>query len=229
MFGYITSLLRDPRGTLIFFLLAFPGRLFAISAHEFAHAWVADKCGDPTARYMGRLTLNPAKHLDPLGLVMMLLLGFGWAKPVPVNPRNYKNYRRDDLLVSLAGITMNLILFLIANLIVCLLSVSMQLRGSGRLLYYIYEMFYYFMVTNISLAVFNLIPMPPLDGYHVLNDLLLHKPLFATPKAARTASIVLFALMFTGVLGEGLSMVVNWAINGTSRMFFSLFHLLGMF
>ena len=112
MFSYISSLFTDPLATLGFFLLAFPGRILAISAHEFAHAWMADKCGDPTARMYGRLTLNPLKHLDLVGTLMMLLLGFGWAKPVPVNPYNFRNYRKDDLKVSLAGITMNLILFL---------------------------------------------------------------------------------------------------------------------
>ena len=230
MLSYLTSLFRNPRETLIFVLLAFPGRLLAIAAHEFAHAWVADKCGDPTARQLGRLTMNPFKHLDPLGTVMMLLLGFGWAKPVPVNPRNYRNYRRDDLKVSLAGICMNLILFLLSNLILCFLSLQMQLHGmGGRLIGYIYEMFQYFMLVNISLAVFNLIPLPPLDGYHVLNDLLLRRPLFATRKAERTADMILLVLMFSGVLGRGLSIVVNAAVNGCAQVFFAFFDLIGLF
>ena len=230
MLSYLTSLFRNPRETLIFVLLAFPGRLLAIAAHEFAHAWVADKCGDPTARYMGRLTMNPFKHLDPLGTVMMLLLGFGWAKPVPVNPRNYRNFRKDDLKVSLAGITMNLILFLLSNFALCLLSVQMQLHGmGGRLIGYIYQMIQYFMLVNISLAVFNLIPLPPLDGYHVLNDLLLRRSLFATRKAERTADMILLLLMFSGILGQGLSFVVNAAVNGCAQMFFALFDLIGLF
>ena len=219
MFGYITSLFRDPRGTLIFFLLAFPGRLFAISAHEFAHAWVADKCGDPTARNLGRLTLNPMKHLDPLGLVMMLLLGFGWAKPVPVNPRNYRNFRRDDLLVSLAGIAMNLILFLLSGLIVCLISVRMQLRGGGRLLGYVYQMFEYFMITNISLAVFNLIPIPPLDGWHLLNDTVLKGRLRLNPNAFRVIQLLLVAACLTGMLSKGLSTVNRAVYDAVANLF----------
>ena len=107
----LSSLLTDPVNTIIYLLLAMPGRLLAISFHEWAHAWMAYKCGDPTAKNRGRLTVNPLAHLDLIGLAMMMLAGFGWAKPVPVNPYNFRNFRRDDLKVSLAGITMNLILF----------------------------------------------------------------------------------------------------------------------
>lgn len=251
IFGYLNSLLEDPRGMLIFFLLALPGRLLAISAHEFAHAWVADRCGDPTARMLGRLTLNPMKHLDPLGVVMMLLLGIGWAKPVPVNPRNYRNYRRDDLLVSLAGITMNLILFLL-GFVASALMVFMLLRGDpyyrpqaaeavryaasynydfigaiagNRLVGYLYEMLGNFVVVNISLAIFNLLPVPPLDGYHVLNDMVLRRDLFASRQAANTAMVVLYVLMFTGILGSFLSYAVNAAMSGVGwvmQQFFSL-------
>ena len=113
----IQQLIADPRGVLLFFLLALPGRLLAISAHEAAHGWVADRCGDPTARLMGRVSLNPLKHFDLVGTICLLLFGFGWAKPVPVNPNNFRNYRGDDLKVSLAGITMNLLLFLTGGLV----------------------------------------------------------------------------------------------------------------
>ena len=110
---YIRAFLSDPRATLMVILLALPGRMLAMSMHEAAHAYVADRCGDPTARNLGRLTLNPLKHIDILGFLMLYLVGFGWAKPVPINPRNFKgDYRKCDLKVSLAGITMNLILFL---------------------------------------------------------------------------------------------------------------------
>ena len=116
MLTYLDSFLSDPVGVLVIFLLAFPGRILALSAHEYAHAWVADRCGDHTARQLGRLTLNPFAHLDPLGAILMILVGFGWAKPVPVNPLNYRNYRKDDLKVSLAGVTMNLMLFALSML-----------------------------------------------------------------------------------------------------------------
>lgn len=257
---YIDSFFADPKGMLILFLLAFPGRILALSAHEFAHAWVADRCGDHTARMLGRLTLNPFKHLDPLGTALMLLVGFGWAKPVPVNPRNYRDYRRDDLKVSVAGVTMNIILFCLAMMSMftivaaalrrvptgsvnaltgtvfrasyggqdCLFLLEGQsyayvpLKSLLRMLPYasdylvkpvfgeipgyLYQMLGYFAVTNLVLCLFNLLPIPPLDGYHVLNDLVLRRSLFADPKTARIASGVLFALVMTGMVGR----VIGW-------------------
>lgn len=249
MFGYISSLFEDPRSTLIFFLLAFPGRLLAISAHEYAHAWEADRCGDPTARMMGRLTLNPLKHLDLVGALMMLLLGFGWARPVPVNPRNYRNYRRDDLKVSLAGVTMNLLLTVAGFLAAAVMAaVAVRPMGAGygvlvryavslnpefisatlgRLCSYIYQMLCYFVYTNISLAIFNLLPVPPLDGYHVVNDLLLKRNLFATEKVQRIAMGAMLLLMFSGLLGEGLGYAVNAALSGLGWVVQHLFELIG--
>ncbi|NLC81147.1 MAG: site-2 protease family protein, partial [Lentisphaerae bacterium] len=117
MFNYINNFFSDPKGMLIFLLLAMPGRLLALSAHEFAHAWMANRAGDSTARLLGRMTINPIKHIDPIGFILMMVAGFGWAKPVPVNPLNYQKYRRDDLRVSMAGIAMNLMLF-VSGLIV---------------------------------------------------------------------------------------------------------------
>ena len=250
MFGYISSLFEDPRSTLIFFLLAFPGRLLAISAHEYAHAWMADRCGDPTARMMGRLTLNPLRHLDLMGALMMLLLGFVWARPVPVNPRNYRNYRRDDLKVSLAGVTMNLILtvagFLAAAVMAAVaarplggeygvlvryaasLNPEFVTASLGRMSGYIYQMLSYFVYTNISLALFNLLPVPPLDGYHVLNDLLLRRNLFATAKVQRIAMGAMLLLMFSGLLGQGLSYLVNGALSGLGWAVQQLFQLIGV-
>lgn len=108
-FDYLTS---DPLGFAVYALYLAGTVLLSLILHEVAHGYVALRCGDPTAKWMGRLTLDPRKHLDPIGTACMLLLGFGWAKPVPVNPRNFKNYRRDDFLVSIAGITVNLTLFI---------------------------------------------------------------------------------------------------------------------
>lgn len=251
MFSYITSLFQDPKATIIFVLLAFPGRLLAISAHEYAHAWMADKCGDPTARLLGRMTINPLKHLDPIGAIMMLLLGFGWARPVPVNPNNYRNYRKDDLKVSLAGITMNLLLFLLGFLGTAVMAfIAVKKTGMpeygelmryaanlnpdfiaamlGRLAGYIYEMLVYFVYVNISLAIFNLIPIPPLDGYHVLNDLLLRRNLFASAKFARGAMGVMFLLMFTGVLGKILGFAVDGVLSGAGLAIHGLLGLAGL-
>ncbi len=242
----------DPRTALMFFLLAFPGRLLAISAHEFGHALVADRCGDNTARMLGRLTLNPLKHLDLWGTIMMLVFGFGWAKPVPVNPRNYRNYRKDDLLVSIAGVTMNFLLFLLGFLC-CGGIVFGTLRHAGarsaeaaewvryaasinadslaaisgsRMLSYVYEMLSYFVYANIGLAIFNLLPIPPLDGYHVLNDLVLRRNLFASARASRNATMVLFLLLCTGALGTALSYLVGGVMTGAGWLFEHLFALI---
>lgn len=251
MFSYITSLFQNPKATLMFVLLAFPGRLLAISAHEYAHAWMADKCGDPTARLLGRMTINPLKHLDPIGAAMMLLLGFGWAKPVPVNPYNYRNYRKDDLKVSLAGITMNLMLFVLgfmgaaAMAFIAIRKTGYAQYGEllryaaslnpdfiaamlGRLPGYIYEMLVYFVYVNLSLAIFNLLPIPPLDGYHVLNDLLLKRSLFADAKFARGAMGVMFLLMFTGILGNILGYAVEAVLNGAGWIVHLLFSIAGL-
>jgi len=252
LFSYITSLFSDPLGTITFFLLAFPGRLLALSAHEFAHAWMADRCGDPTARMYGRLTLNPLKHLDPLGTLFMLLLGFGWAKPVPVNPYNFRNFRKDDLKVSLAGVTMNMILFVLGFIAVSIMAIlaivktgqadffelirySVNLNPDfisamlGTIPGYIYQMLVYFVYVNISLAIFNLLPVPPLDGYHVFNDLLLKRNLFASPKVARTSMGILYLLMFTGILGRFLSYAVEAVISGAGILLEFICRLGGLF
>ena len=272
MLTYIDTFLSDPINTLVIFLLAFPGRILALSAHEFAHAWVADRCGDHTARMMGRLTLNPLKHLDPLGTLMMLVVGFGWAKPVPVNPRNFRNYRQDDLKVSLAGVTMNLMLFIISMLVMfacaalalskipvgslaelggrvargsyggqdCLFVLDqgeyyyVPLRSLLNMLPYagdyliapvfgeipghLYQMLGYFAMTNLVLCLFNLLPVPPLDGYHVLNDLVLKRSLFASAQVARYASAALFVLVMTGAVGRVLGRIDAAVLNGAGAL-----------
>ena len=280
MFSYITSFLENPREMLIFLLLSIPGRFMALSLHEFAHAWMANRCGDPTARMLGRLTVNPARHLDPVGTVMMLLLGFGWAKPVPVNPRNYRNLRWDDLKVSIAGVTMNLAMFVLSFLLMCgfvgftihglphLDSASIGSSGMftvnllgqrvvctgeyyfntkdlftmapyiadyliapalGRMAGYIYQMLSYFVLVNIALAVFNLIPVPPLDGYHVLNDLLLRRSPFASPKVSRIAYGVLLVLIFcTPVISKLILFVENLLMTGLGSAMYALFCAVGL-
>ncbi len=276
-FGYIEDLLSDPRSTLIFLLLALPGRLLAISCHEAAHAYVANRCGDPTARLMGRMTLNPFKHLDPVGVLMMLLLGIGWAKPVPVNPLNFREYRKDDLKVALAGIAMNIFLFCLGYLVLCgFMALALSkipyramywlakddvFRSSyngvsaiflasesgycysltnlvktaysmgevcvapvfGSVFGYLYEMIYYFVMTNLVLAIFNLIPVPPLDGYHVLNDLALKRPLFADQRAQGVGMAILYVASFSGVLGDLLGKVYEFVLSGLGGCVLSLF------
>ena len=160
-------------------LYTLPAVLIALTFHEFAHAYVAYKNGDPTARNLGRMTLNPLAHLDVWGFVCMLLVGFGWAKPVPVNPNNYRNYKKGELTVSLAGVTMNLIIGIIGALASTITFYAAHNSGN----YYdivngigvagkIYYVFLNLCYINCALMVFNLIPIYPLDGYNVFEVLL---------------------------------------------------------
>lgn len=311
----LLDMFSDPMETLMGLLISLPGIFLALSAHEAAHGWVALKCGDPTAQMMGRITLNPLKHIDPIGFLCMLFAGFGWAKPVPVNPNNFRNSRRDDLKVSLAGITANLILFVIAFMVASgvitaayksmpafdsmdeyieyldenylvdkdgfareniaaiwadegekLVSIvpageHAYIVGADRsvtvyymtdsdaffgadmlsLGYYLvsntwgkaaeiaFEMLFSFIYLNLGLAAFNLIPVPPLDGYHVLNDLILKRPLFADFKVQRMGTSLMFILIMLGNVSPKLdviSIVIDFVTNQMLSAFTSIFHTL---
>jgi Zn-dependent protease len=157
-------------------LLSLPAIIIALSFHEFAHAYASDKLGDPTPRNMGRLTLSPFAHLDPIGFIMLLLVHFGWAKPVPVNPRYYKNPRRDDFIVSAAGPLMNLFLAVVFTLILKLLIISnVNSLGNDLIISNLFTAIIDAIIINISLFIFNLIPIPPLDGFHVLKNLISYR------------------------------------------------------
>ncbi|HVP64379.1 MAG TPA: site-2 protease family protein [candidate division Zixibacteria bacterium] len=159
--------------------------LFALSFHESAHAWVANRCGDPTGRMLGRISLNPIRHIDPVGTVLMPIIAaithvplIGWAKPVPVNPLNFRDMRRDDILVSLAGPVSNMILAVASSLVlVCLrfatgLPLILLANNEGSVWQPITIMMFTLLEVNLLLAVFNCIPIPPLDGSHVLRHML---------------------------------------------------------
>lgn len=257
-FSWLTT---DPVSFIIYLLYLVVAVLLSLILHEVAHGYVALRCGDPTAKWMGRLTLDPRKHLDPVGTVCMFLLGFGWAKPVPVNPRNFRDYRRDDFMVSIAGIVTNMTLFILC----CALSVGINrliwepdfltafkdqmgslqglmniyhadgiwanaiasgssydyLSTMARTPWLLYVQRFLLMMAqiNLSLAVFNFMPIPPLDGYHLLNDTLLKGRFQLHGQAFRIAQVVLLIVCFTGILSQLLTTINTTVYTSVLNLF----------
>lgn len=144
-----------------------PGIILGLTVHEFSHALIASRCGDTTSKEQGRITLNPLKHIDPLGFIMLLVAGFGWAKPVQFNEQNLRNPKKDIMKIAAAGPLSNAILAMVLS-IIFLLAVDTGTSGYHRGHAIVYEMFMYGIYINWGLFIFNLIPLPPLDGSHLL-------------------------------------------------------------
>jgi Zn-dependent protease len=187
--------------------------MFALSFHEFAHAWMAEKCGDSTAAKMGRLTLNPMAHLDMMGSLMILFVGFGWAKPVPVDGRNLKNPRTDMMKVAAAGPVSNLLLAMVAGM------VFRFMNGTGLLTDSIIILLIYFTRINIALAVFNLIPVAPLDGSQIFSGYLMKTNPQLAWKIQTYGPQVLFGLILFGYF-TGFSIL--WLVMEPFVSFFML-------
>ena len=217
--------------------------LIGLCCHEWGHAYAAYLCGDDTAKRAGRLTLNPMAHLDPMGAVLMFFAGFGWAKPVPVNPWRFKGNRvKCDLLVSLAGIAINLLFFVLFTTLAVAASLFMwrpdvlDYYGVTTLVSYDYTAVWsvisgtamadfgtliarswlvpvvrlcaYTALVNLNLAVFNLLPLPPLDGYHVFNDLVFRGKIHLSRRAFQIGMVIVLILSYKGILGELIYKVV---------------------
>jgi Zn-dependent protease len=188
-------------------LTALPVLIFSIVLHEVAHGWVAQREGDPTAAMLGRLTLNPIPHIDPVGSLLvptLLILTnfgfiFGWAKPVPVNTRNFRNYRRGDILVSLAGVAANFLLaiFFTFLLAVCVWAVQ-AMPDSASFWLTLMGMANYGIAINFILILFNLLPIPPLDGSHVMYHLLPPQLGMRYREIGRYGMLLIFAFLFLG-------------------------------
>ena len=202
-------------------LYTLPAIIIGLTVHEWAHAFAADKLGDPTAKNLGRMTLNPFAHIDLFGFLCLLVVGFGWAKPVPVNPRNFKNYRRDDIIVSLAGIAMNLVVAFFAT-ILFYFGVYRWNLGSNEAFYTI---FLSIVTINLSLAVFNLLPIYPLDGSHVFESLFMRY----IPKffmfLRQYGQYILIALLVSGLVSTVLGTVVGWLFEGFSSVAIAILRL----
>ncbi len=256
----ISQWMSDPLGYLLSLLKLIPAILPALIFHEVAHGYMAYRLGDPTAKRMGRLSLNPMRHLDLWGTLCMFFIGLGWAKPVPVDPRYFKNPRRDSFLVSIAGITANILMFVLGCFIMygmvfaAMRTVPQDMwieqglitektltatyyiptqdiiryaYGMGDLLIVpylgqvwgvVFEIVSQFAVLNLCLALFNLIPMPPLDGYQIFNSLVLNRSLYISRKVARACQMIMMVLAFTGYLSKGLSWLIDIAMDGVGSL-----------
>ena len=197
--------------TFVELLMAIPGYLVLILVmlpiHELAHAWAATKLGDDTARWNGRLTLNPFAHLDFLGTMMLVLFNFGYAKPVPVNPRNFRNPRRDMALVALAGPLSNL---LMATVVLLLFRFLTVIPGVGNAVFMVaVKLVNIFVPVNIGLAVFNLLPIPPLDGSRIFSAVLPSRWAFWMARYEQQIRLILIVLLATGALSTPLTFLSN--------------------
>ena len=205
-------------GQLLGLLLSAPGVLIAITFHEFAHGYAAYKLGDDTAKNQGRLSLNPLAHLDPIGTLMLLVAGFGWGKPVEVNPRNYTrkiSMEKGEAIVSLAGPLMNFVLAIIFTLIYCAIykfaSTSFLVSTIGGIIMLLISTT---ISINIGLGVFNLIPLPPLDGSKIIMPFLPYKAKEFFVNNEQIFYIVFVLLWITGLAGTIITPAINWVSKG---------------
>lgn len=197
-------------------LYRIPNLLIALTIHEFCHGYVAYKCGDSTAKYEGRLTLNPLAHLDPIGTLCLLFAPIGWAKPVPVNPYNFRNPRRDDILVSLAGPVSNLI---IALLLGSILRITGNMVVPGGIINFLIIG----VMMNIGIALFNLLPISPLDGSHILKGFLSYRAREAYESLNRVLpflflGIILFAPDLLWMVLKPPFTVLVWLFTGINML-----------
>jgi Zn-dependent protease len=198
-------------------ILLAPPFLFALTIHEFAHGYVAFKLGDPTAQTNGRLTLNPLKHLDPIGTIAFFFISFGWAKPVPVNAYYFKNPRKDMIWVALAGPATNLgiavISAIIAKSVLLMASILPHTAVTTSLLYPIIEMLVASVWINLVLCIFNFLPIPPLDGSRILAGLLPEHLARSYTSLERYGFIILILLMLTNTISRLIMPIILFAKN----------------
>ncbi len=229
----------EPALTIV--VLMVPVILLSLSLHEFAHGYAAYKCGDDTARSLGRLTLNPIKHLDFIGFICLLFFGFGWAKPVPINSRYFKRPRRDIRIVSLAGPLTNAALVLVSVLLyrITVQIAVPELAGESFQNYFmliilgsqqmisipatiLLTFFSQAALINATLFIFNLLPIPPLDGSKILMTTLPQKAAMALARHERTITLVLYIALLAGFLSGPLSVAMQYVVYGVDKLFMLL-------
>ena len=207
----------DPVDWIVSKLIMMPAILIGLSLHEFGHAFVSDKLGDPTPKSQGRVTVNPLSHIDPMGLICLIVAGFGWGVPVQVNPSYYKNRRRDEALTAVAGVSMNLLIALI-SIIVTKLIISF---APNAFLYstvggVVVEVLQYMIYINFILMVFNLLPIPPLDGFNIATQIFNLQQYDWYYKIYNMGGLILLAVILLGgtsfVLGPIVSTLYNLAL-----------------
>lgn len=203
-------------------MLLLPGIIIALSFHEFAHAKMADLSGDPTPRSMGRVTIDPKAHIDPFGMIALIFIHFGWGKPVIINPDNFKNKKRDSILVGLSGVTVNLILAVLFGGIIFIIggrNPAFFAEGFGHIVGY---MLMEIVIINVTIMLFNLLPIPPLDGFGVLADLFnLHDTNFYRTVYQNSMVILMVAIILdipSKLLSTPLVYIVNFIMSGIYNM-----------
>ena len=202
----------DLYNTIQQLIILAPPFLFALTVHEYSHGYVALRFGDPTASNQGRLSMNPLKHLDPIGVLCFVLIKIGWAKPVPVDARYFKNPQRDMLWVSLAGPLSNLLLAVASAILVRIILLGADSLPS-YILYPLVQMVGASIWINIMLAVFNLVPIPPLDGSKILMGLLPPRQAMMLAKIEPYGFIILLVLFYSGILPKIIFPIINFTQN----------------
>jgi len=225
----LSTLMRYSQAELMALLLTLPAVIIAITFHEFAHAYAADKLGDDTPRMQGRLNLNPMSHIDPIGFMLLMFAGFGWGKPVQINPRNFnRNVRMDkgEALVSLAGPLMNFVIAIISafalGAVYMYSSADFFYSTVGNIIYILLQQI---LAINIGLGVFNLIPLPPLDGSKIFINYLPYKARRWVIERGQIFQIIFIVIWVTGLAGLIISPIINLIYNGLMWGVLSIFRL----
>lgn len=213
---------------LLNLVLTLPAVLIAITFHEFAHAFAADKLGDDTPRRQGRLNLNPLSHLDPVGSIMLVFAGFGWGKPVEINPRNFNRtvtMSAGEAIVSIAGPAMNFILAIVFSIIYFAIAKFAPMFIFTQIGAIVFTLLQMTIIINVGLGVFNLIPLPPLDGSKVLNHFLPYNAKQWFLRYSQVFYIIFVVLWITGIAGNIISPIIGWVYQGITNLVSLLFRL----